>query len=86
MFIPNDGYVISNITIDGVAQGAIYSYTFDSVTSNHTVVATFVPNTPIEAPPNQDVHDDAAYHQPSSNSLLSKLSSSLRTIFGIKTN
>lgn len=84
MFVPNDGYVISNITIDGVAQGAIYSYTFDNITSNHTVVATFVPNTPTEAPPDQEVHDDEAYNQHTSGSLLSKLSNSLRAIFGIK--
>lgn len=40
-FIPNDGYQISNITIDGVAKGAITTYTFDSISSDHSVIATF---------------------------------------------
>lgn len=42
-FIPNDGYQISNVTIDGVAKGAIASYTFSNLGNNHVVVVTFVP-------------------------------------------
>lgn len=85
LFVPNDGYVVSNITIDGVAQGAISSYTFDNISSDHTVVATFVPNTPTEAPPNQEVHDDGAYNQQQSNSFFAILTKSFRAIFGIQT-
>lgn len=48
-FTPNPGYVISNVTIDSVAQGAITSYTFENITSNHSVVATFTA-IPTEAP------------------------------------
>jgi hypothetical protein len=38
---PNTGYKISNVTIDGVSKGAIASYTFSNVQSNHTINATF---------------------------------------------
>ena len=43
----NSGYVISGVSVDGVAQGAIGSYTFTNVTSNHTISATFVAGTPV---------------------------------------
>ena len=36
------GYKISNVTVDGVAKGAISSYTFSSVVANHTITASFV--------------------------------------------
>lgn len=42
-FVANEGYVISNVTVDGVAKGAITSYTFTNLGNNHTVVATFEP-------------------------------------------
>lgn len=42
-FIANDGYAISNVTIDGVAKGAISTYTFTNLGNHHTVVATFEP-------------------------------------------
>lgn len=38
---PNTGYSITSVTIDGVNQGAISSYTFNSVSSTHTVTADF---------------------------------------------
>jgi hypothetical protein len=38
----NSNYVISNVTVDGTARGAISSYTFSSVQANHTISATFV--------------------------------------------
>jgi hypothetical protein len=37
----NTGYKISNVTVDGVSQGAIASYTFTNVTASHTIAATF---------------------------------------------
>ena len=38
---PNTGYAIASVTVDGANQGAIGSYTFNSVTANHTISATF---------------------------------------------
>jgi uncharacterized repeat protein (TIGR02543 family) len=35
------GYRIAGVTVDGVSQGIISSYTFVNVTSNHTIRATF---------------------------------------------
>ena len=40
-FTANEGYVLTNVTIDGVAQGAIPSYTFEHINSDHSVTATF---------------------------------------------
>ena len=41
----NTGYVISQVAVDGVNQGAITSYTFTNVQANHTIAATFVRST-----------------------------------------
>ncbi len=38
---PNTGYVVDVVTVDGTGQGSIGSYTFNSVTANHTISATF---------------------------------------------
>ena len=38
---PNAGYVISRVTVDGVNQSALSSYTFSNVTANHTITVTF---------------------------------------------
>jgi hypothetical protein len=38
---PGSGYTISGVTVDGVNQGAIASYTFSNVQANHTIVAAF---------------------------------------------
>ncbi len=38
---PNSGYSISSVIVDGVNHGAISSYTFSSVTANHTISASF---------------------------------------------
>ena len=37
----NSGYALANVVVDGVSQGAISSYTFNNVTTNHTIAATF---------------------------------------------
>lgn len=42
---PNTGYHVVGVTVDGVSQGAITSYTFTNVTANHTIAATFALNT-----------------------------------------
>ena len=41
---PNTGYSVATVTVDGVSQGAISSYTFNNVTANHTISATFTAN------------------------------------------
>ena len=41
---PNTGYSIANVRVDGSSQGAISSYTFNNVTANHTISATFTAN------------------------------------------
>jgi hypothetical protein len=44
MITPNAGYSIADVTVDGVSQGAISTYAFTNVTSNHTISAFFKPN------------------------------------------
>ena len=39
--IPNTGYSISSVTVDGASKGAIATYTFMNVQANHTIGATF---------------------------------------------
>lgn len=38
---PNSGYEINEVTVDGISKGAISIYTFNNVTANHTITATF---------------------------------------------
>ncbi|MFC1558813.1 two-component regulator propeller domain-containing protein [candidate division KSB1 bacterium] len=38
---PNSGYEIASVLVDGVSQGAISSYTFSSINTNHIISATF---------------------------------------------
>ena len=38
---PNTGYVISDVLVDGSSVGAVSSYTFETVSANHTIQATF---------------------------------------------
>ena len=37
----NRGYAIANVTVDGISVGAVTSYTFTNVTTNHTISAAF---------------------------------------------
>lgn len=39
--ISDDGYKIADVLVDGVSKGAVDSYTFENVTDNHTIYATF---------------------------------------------
>jgi len=39
--VPDTGYLVDNVLVDGVSQGAITSYTFPNVSANHTIFATF---------------------------------------------
>jgi len=52
---PATGYVVSKVTVDGVQKGALLSYTFENLSANHTIAATFVakpskPSKPSAAP------------------------------------
>lgn len=38
---PDEGYFVENVDVDGVAQGAIDSYTFAALNADHTIDATF---------------------------------------------
>jgi len=39
----NSGYMVADVFVDGLSQGAISSYTFLPVTADHTISATFKP-------------------------------------------
>jgi hypothetical protein len=39
---PGTGYNIAGVTVDGVSVGAVSSYTFSNVATNHTIAASFV--------------------------------------------
>jgi uncharacterized repeat protein (TIGR02543 family) len=55
---PDSGYRISFVTVDGVNQGAITTYTFTNITANHTIIATFGRETPTTPSYNADVNED----------------------------
>ncbi len=38
---PNNGYKILDVTVDGESVGAVTTYLFENVTSNHTIYVTF---------------------------------------------
>ena len=42
---PNTGYVLSSLKVDGSAVSASGSYTFNDVSANHTIEATFTQKT-----------------------------------------
>lgn len=39
--VPNPGYTVDNVVVDGVSKGAITTYTFTNVTANGSISATF---------------------------------------------
>jgi hypothetical protein len=39
--IPDNGYKIANVKVDGVSKGSLSSFSFTNVTADHTVTATF---------------------------------------------
>jgi hypothetical protein len=45
----NQGFLVSDVTVDGVSQGAIGSFTFSDVTADHTIAASFVAAFTIDA-------------------------------------
>jgi len=40
--LASDGYRIQDVKVDGVSVGAISSYTFENISANHTITASFV--------------------------------------------
>lgn len=40
---PNEGYFIQSVKVDNVDKGKLESYTFERVTTNHTIEVTFAP-------------------------------------------
>ena len=42
-FIPEAGYLVADVLIDNESEGVISSYTFNNVTTNHTVSVSFTP-------------------------------------------
>ena len=61
--IPNTGYEVQNVYIDGNSVGALTSYTFTNVTANHQIHVTFIQVDGIEE--NNDV-EIAVYPNPTS--------------------
>lgn len=53
--IPDDGYVVDEVFIDGTSIGAASSYTFEKVSSPHTISATFTVSVGV------DTNDDPSY-------------------------
>ncbi len=43
-FLPNEGYQVANIVVDGKSMENMMSYTFSNVTSDHSISVTFKPN------------------------------------------
>ena len=39
--VPDDGYEIKDVIVDGASEGAVAEYTFDNVSKNHTIQAVF---------------------------------------------
>jgi hypothetical protein len=42
---PNSGYRVTSVLVDGTSVGAVTTYTFSNVTTNHTIAASFAANT-----------------------------------------
>lgn len=43
-FIPDTGYHVDNVKVDGISQGNIANYTFNNATALHKLYAYFAPN------------------------------------------
>jgi hypothetical protein len=68
---PNTGYHVADVLVDGASVGAVTSYTFVSVVTNHTISASFAPNDFIitaGAGPNGSITPAGAVNVPSGSS------------------
>lgn len=70
---PNSNYSIGDVTVDGVSIGAISTYTFSSVTGDHTISATFKYNGSGKKTPSKSnsTIDDVGYNESSFNDVKS---------------
>ena len=50
-FTPNAGFLIQNVVVDGNNLGMLSSYTFSTITSNHTIVVNFIANSGCSSAP-----------------------------------
>lgn len=41
---PNESFHVSNVLVDGVNVGSLSQYTFENISSSHTITASFAPN------------------------------------------
>ena len=60
MIIPDDGYAIEDVMVDGVSVGKVSSYSFENVTEDHVIMATFGESTFILGDVNNDSKVNAA--------------------------
>lgn len=56
--MPDSGYEISDVVVDGLSVGAVNAYTFSGVTSDHTIEAYFSPLQPYP-----DIRDDTTVYE-----------------------
>ena len=52
----DEGYVISDVLADGKSVGAVKSYTFEDVTKDHTIKASFIKEAKTEPQPEDNLH------------------------------
>lgn len=58
---PDSGYRIKDVLVDDVSVGAVSTYTFENVTENHTIRATFArKHTPTPSTPTVEIPDEDA--------------------------
>ena len=58
---PDSGYRIKDVLVDDVSVGAVSTYTFENVTENHTIRATFArKHTPTPPTPTVEIPDEDA--------------------------
>jgi len=58
---PSAGFTIASVTVDGVNQGAIGTYTFTNVTAGHTIAAAFAASAGSSLLENFDTGTKGAY-------------------------
>ena len=52
--VPQKGYRVADVTVDGVSKGAITRFTFDRVKADHAIHATFTANSSVDPPISAD--------------------------------
>ena len=51
--VPDAGFIIRDVIVNGISQGAVDNYTFDEVRSDNTIRVEFGPEDPTQPPPTQ---------------------------------